>query len=597
MRRVNANFAFAVALLAVTVGCNRLRGDVIALWDFDCDSIEDSWANNHGTMRGTPYFAAGRPPAGRALELTGKEYAVIANESNFDITDAITVAAWIKVRSFNRQHQAIVTKGDTAWRIQRNSTTNALAFACTDLEIPDGTHWGSLPGSRNVNDGQWHHVAGVYDGGKMYLYVDGTLDASQNASGKIAVNDHPVCLGENSQTRERYFDGLIDEVVIFNHALDANAIAMLHIGGPSSLLTETRIDRFVKEAAQTVADLEAAEAVQVLSRKISEYDRWRQNREGKTAFRDRYISPDVYFLLARAKEAAAVPAAEAAAAYTQVVTRVPYRADHVGEALVWLSEHLAADRYEELVQEFARHSQVLSHDIRQAAGCFQERGNWGAFERFLDALFSGVDRNGEPAYFRIPAAWPGLQENESWTDKFLQYCRGRREFTPLLFRPQEKLAREYANQGNYLKAAEVYRDVVARCGPEQDKASYEYKVCECLFHANQFADAVRVLDTFISRHKSESRVLVIQAMMLKGRCCVNLGAIDEAVDTFFNLLVEYPQAEPVAEATFFMGYCLMLQQKFEDASEALGLVVRDHPTSSHAEKARLYLDRIESMTR
>jgi len=597
MMRRGGSIAFAVTLLAATIGCRALRGDTVAWWDFDYDSVEDSWGDNHGTVHGTPYFAAGRPQAGRAFELTGRECAVIANESNFDVTDAITVAAWIKVRAFSKQHQAIITKGDTAWRIQRNSTTNTLEFACSELEIPGGTRWGNLSGTRNVNDGQWHHIAGVYDGQKMYLYVDGNLDVSQDASGRIAVNDYPVCIGENMETRERYFDGLIDNVAIFNQALDANAIVILYTRGPASFLTETRTDRLVREAEQAVAGLKAADAVAVLSQKVSECEQLGSNGKDKIAFRDRYVSPDLYFLLAQAKEAAAVSASEATAAYAQAVRQVPYRTRHVGDALVWLSEHLAADPYKELVHEFARHSYVLSHDVHQAAGRFQERGDWAAFERFLEALCSGVDFQGEPAYFRIPAAWAGLQENESWAARFLQYCRSRRELTPLLFRPQEKMAQGYADQGNYLEAAGVYRDMVARCSPEQDQAPYEYRICECLFHASQFSEAIQTLDAFIARHKSDNCVLTAKAMMLKGRCYVNRGAIDEATDAFFDLLVEYPRTDLTAEASFLMGYCLMLQQRFEEASEAFRLVVQDHPTTSYAEKASLYLDRIESMTR
>ena len=38
----------------------------------------------------------------------------------------MTVAAWIKVREFNKTWQAIVTKGDTAWRLQREKETGMV---------------------------------------------------------------------------------------------------------------------------------------------------------------------------------------------------------------------------------------------------------------------------------------------------------------------------------------------------------------------------------------------------------------------------------------------------------------------------------------
>lgn len=596
--------ALATASLLVILVCSSARADLVALWDFNGDSVEDAWGDNHGLIHGTSYFTAGRPGAGRALELTGSEYATIANESNFDFTDAMTVAAWIKVHSFDKEWQAIIAKGNTAWRIQRNSTTNALEFACSGLDIPGGSQWGNLFGSQNVNDGQWHHVAGVYDGRKMYLYIDGLLDVSQDASGKVSLNDRPVCIGENGQDGERYFRGLIDDVAIFSHALSVEEIRRLQTQGPASFLPETRMDQLVKEAERTVATSPARNAVTALSERIAEYERWCEKNEDKTGLRDRRVSPDVYFFLAQARECAGLDPGEpdtqrrsVVAAYRQVVREVPYRTRHVADALVWLSEHLTADEYRAVVREFARGSRVLAWDLGETAGKFEGRGDWAVFERFLDALSVAVDFRGGPAYTWMPAVWTGLQADGPWADKFLEYCRGRPELTSYFFRQQEKLAQRLTERADYGKAAEVYRAIADRCGPNQDRATYEYRACECVFNANEFDRAIEVCDTFIRQYKPYNQALVSQAMMLQGRCRVNLGRIDEAVDTFFDLVVEYPRGNLVAEANFLMGYCLMLQGGFEDAAEALRLVAQDHPNSEYAPKATLYLSRIESMAK
>jgi len=74
----------------------------------------------------------------------------------------------------------------------------------------------------NVKDGRWHHVAGVYDGQKLYLYVDGKLDNSLQASGLISRNNHPVYIGENSEQKRRVWKGLIDDVRIYSYALSAD---------------------------------------------------------------------------------------------------------------------------------------------------------------------------------------------------------------------------------------------------------------------------------------------------------------------------------------------------------------------------------------
>jgi len=131
------------------------------------------------------------------------------------ITNRITVAAWIKVTAFDKTYQAIVTKGDTRWRLQRYSDTDHIEFACT------GVTGGDIHGSRNVNDGQWHHIAGVYDGidNRIFLYVDGVEEVNQFANGNISTNSAPVYIGENYEEPGRYFNGQIDEVRVYSKAL------------------------------------------------------------------------------------------------------------------------------------------------------------------------------------------------------------------------------------------------------------------------------------------------------------------------------------------------------------------------------------------
>ncbi|MDM8557326.1 LamG-like jellyroll fold domain-containing protein [Candidatus Parabeggiatoa sp. HSG14] len=151
---------------------------------------------------------------GKALELNGTNYVQIDNEENFDITGDLTVEAWIKVNQFNRKWQAIVTKGNDSWRLSRNGTTNTIAF---DANGNPGNAI-EVRGSINVNDGKWHHIAGVHSANYLRLYVDGILDKEVNASFTYRNSYHPVMIGENAQETGRLFEGQIDEVRIWNTA-------------------------------------------------------------------------------------------------------------------------------------------------------------------------------------------------------------------------------------------------------------------------------------------------------------------------------------------------------------------------------------------
>ena len=217
-------------------GTAELAG-LIGWWKLDETSGRDvADASGNGNigkiLNGEPRWQPNGGKIGGALLFDGKgDFVHVSNESKFDCTAEVTVAAWIKVNRFDKEWQAIVTKGDSAWRIQRNQNTDTIEFACSGLKIPSDNPYGSMYGEKSVNDGRWHHVAGVYDGKKMILYVDGREDVSQPASGPIGTNDQPVYIGENAEVTGRFWNGLIDDVHVYNCALDQAGIEVLYNEG------------------------------------------------------------------------------------------------------------------------------------------------------------------------------------------------------------------------------------------------------------------------------------------------------------------------------------------------------------------------------
>jgi len=205
-------------------------GRLVAWWKLD-DNTEDiavdlSDNGNDGNLVGDASLTQGL--IGGAYKFDGDgDYVDIGNAAALNITNQITVSAWIKVDTFDSNYQAIVTKGDSAWRLQRDEGNNNLEFACTGVDVP-GAEWSGIFGTKDVNDGQWHHAVGVYDGNMMRLYVDGDLDVSSKASGTIQINNKPVYIGENAERPGRYWNGLIDDVQVYNYALTSDEIATIY---------------------------------------------------------------------------------------------------------------------------------------------------------------------------------------------------------------------------------------------------------------------------------------------------------------------------------------------------------------------------------
>jgi hypothetical protein len=200
---------------------------LVARYEFEGD-VNDSNGSNHGTVIGVPTYPAG--VSGQAIRLDGLlDYVTIPGSNTpggaFDFNEAITVAAWIKVAAFDTDFATIISKGDDSWRLSRNVDNDQMEFACTG--VTSSSVYGHIAGSTSVDDGQWHHVAGVYDGSGLYLYIDGFLDAWDEATGFIKDSSYEVYIGENAEATGRRWDGLIDDARVYSRGLSQAEILSL----------------------------------------------------------------------------------------------------------------------------------------------------------------------------------------------------------------------------------------------------------------------------------------------------------------------------------------------------------------------------------
>jgi beta-galactosidase len=149
---------------------------------------------------------------------TSSATVTLPNDSRYSITGPLTIEAWIKPLS-NIADSPIIAKGDTQFALKQKGTTS-LEFFIYDAAIPgEWTQWvaasAALPSSWV---GQWHHVAGVYDGSRLKLYLNGQFVAEQEHSGTFSSNSYPLTIGkdlEKGRSSHMMFDG----VRVYNRAL------------------------------------------------------------------------------------------------------------------------------------------------------------------------------------------------------------------------------------------------------------------------------------------------------------------------------------------------------------------------------------------
>jgi hypothetical protein len=195
--------------------------NLVGHWKLDGNAF-DSAGGNHGAALGDPVWA-NDPQRGWCLDFDGQDdYVDVGDAPSLTFSDAITVACWIQVRAFDRNWSAIVTKGDD-WVLARTRDDNRVAFLCLGLA---GGGWPEVY-TGDVNDGNWHHIAGVYDGQDLSIYQDGLRVDGKSVRGVINRNWSRVLIGENGQTRNRFWNGWIDDVRLYNRALTVAEIGAL----------------------------------------------------------------------------------------------------------------------------------------------------------------------------------------------------------------------------------------------------------------------------------------------------------------------------------------------------------------------------------
>lgn len=244
-------------MLSVRIGVNMAipsnlpqKAYIQGLWHMDEASGNALDVSDNGNdlveTAGTIASAAGQIGTSRDLELGDTEYFVItdAAQTGLDITGNLTICAWIRPES-SVSDRYILSKyqasGDLRCYNLFLDSGNEIYFRISN----NGTTLTTENSSGTVSDGAWSHIAAVYNGTKMQTFIAGVASGAGTAySSGIADKASPFTIGRIPSGG--YFDGRIDEVIIWNTALtDAEVLAVKNIsaysyGNPEFLLNMMR---------------------------------------------------------------------------------------------------------------------------------------------------------------------------------------------------------------------------------------------------------------------------------------------------------------------------------------------------------------------
>ena len=256
---VGFSLCFAGVFFVSTASAAIDPGTVMGLWLFDegkGNVATDASENGlDGEFEGKPKWVEGKFGEGLELDGTGAHVVIPDHENP---TEAITVSIWVKSHTDTwNQHGWMVEKRN-AYIIHPNQGTNNVSWP-----ICNGGCWNKPGGWRDGEVGpkditEWHMYTTTFDSktGEWYIYIDGKVASDMDiAKNEIDLDTGPVYIGNDTCCAGRFADATIDEVAIFNVALEPDDIQKLYNDGlyfavlavePADKMTTTWADVKVK---------------------------------------------------------------------------------------------------------------------------------------------------------------------------------------------------------------------------------------------------------------------------------------------------------------------------------------------------------------
>jgi uncharacterized repeat protein (TIGR03803 family) len=192
---------------------------LVAAYSFDDGTAVDATGNGqHGAISGAVPVAG---KYGGALAFDGvNDVVAIADTSRLRLTAGMTLEAWVRPDTLQPWSTVVLKEAPSglAYGLYANTDTNRPAGVASI-----GGLGRDAAGSSALPAGEWSHVVVTYNAAQLKLWVNGVQRGSRSIQGLIQVSNGQLMIGGNNVWGE-YFDGVIDNVRVYNRALGAAAI-------------------------------------------------------------------------------------------------------------------------------------------------------------------------------------------------------------------------------------------------------------------------------------------------------------------------------------------------------------------------------------
>jgi len=212
-------------------------GSPIGHWTMDDNAanitvLDSSGRGNHGTAQRNTSVLSAPGKIDRALTFNGSsDYIDCGSGAVLQEKRTLTISAWVNGSSYAKIMNMIVCGDkknlDFCWGLRIDNSVAKFFIRAGSYRAATGP---------TVSANQWYHVVGVWDrnGGtnNLRIYVNGSLAGAATVNADMDANTVYVTIGRlYYPTVNQYFNGLIDDVRIYNRVLSGTEITALYNQG------------------------------------------------------------------------------------------------------------------------------------------------------------------------------------------------------------------------------------------------------------------------------------------------------------------------------------------------------------------------------
>ncbi|MBP7462612.1 MAG: LamG domain-containing protein, partial [Candidatus Delongbacteria bacterium] len=200
-------------------------GTMIAYYPFNNNYQDESGNGHHASASQVPFYADRfGNPASAAWFNGNSSWVRIAAHEQLNGTSAITAAWWIRIDSLYEREAYPISHGnwENRWKV---SLTNRRIRWTIRTDRLENSGIQDLDSHDPLEIGRYYHVAVMYDGSWMEIYINGRLDRFAAWSGSIRTTSLDLVIGQALPQNYAYgFRGIMDEVALWDCPLSPGAI-------------------------------------------------------------------------------------------------------------------------------------------------------------------------------------------------------------------------------------------------------------------------------------------------------------------------------------------------------------------------------------